>query len=80
MTTPKCVLVLPVATSLLMLPSAAQAQCGGGGPQGWCGPSLQTPPRPRASYDSSHATTSEMAAAHRCLLHRFTQRQHAYSA
>jgi len=33
-----CSAVLPVAASLL-LPGAAQAQCGGGGPQGWwCGP------------------------------------------
>ena len=39
MTTPKYVLMLPVAALMLMLPAAAQAQCGGGGPQGWwCGP------------------------------------------
>jgi hypothetical protein len=39
MTTPKYVLVLPVAALMLVLPGAAQAQCGGGGPQGyWCGP------------------------------------------
>ena len=40
MTTPKYVLVLPVAALLLMLPGAAQAQCGGNGPQRWwCAPS-----------------------------------------
>jgi hypothetical protein len=40
MTTPKYMLVLPVAALLLMLPGAAQAQCGGYGPQGWwCAPS-----------------------------------------
>jgi len=37
--TPKYVLTLPVVALLLVLPGAAHAQCGGGGPQGWwCGP------------------------------------------
>jgi hypothetical protein len=44
MTTPKYVLALPIAASiaasLLIFPGAAQAQCGGYGPQGsWCGQS-----------------------------------------
>jgi hypothetical protein len=39
MTTLKYGLVLQVAAWLLVLPGTAQAQCGGGGPQGWwCGP------------------------------------------
>lgn len=34
-----CSAVVPVAAWLLVLPGAAHAQCGGGGPQGWwCGP------------------------------------------
>jgi hypothetical protein len=59
MTTPKYVLVLPVVALMLVLPGAAQAQCGGGGPQGyWCGPPTcggngpQAPgcPQPRGYY------------------------------
>ena len=39
MTRPKYVLMLPAIAFLLVLPGAAHAQCGGGGPQGWwCGP------------------------------------------
>jgi hypothetical protein len=38
MTTSKFVLTLPAVAFLLVLPGAAQAQCGGPGPQGsWCG-------------------------------------------
>ena len=49
MTPPKYVLALPVAASLLVLSTAAQAQCGGGGPQGWwCGPPTCGGPGPQA--------------------------------
>src|SRR5437588_298381 len=57
MTTLKYVLMLPVAASLLGLPTAAQAQgCGGNGPQGWwcrqgCGGSgPQAPGCPQPYY------------------------------
>jgi len=59
MTPPKFVLVLPVAAALLVPSTAAQAQCGGGGPQGWwCGPptcggpGVQAPgcPQPPGAY------------------------------
>jgi hypothetical protein len=59
MTTPKYMLALPVAAVLLVLPGAAQAQCGGGGVQGWwCGPptcggpGVQAPgcPQPPGAY------------------------------